>query len=55
MDVWAYLGVNPLDIPEPLTTHHALAPHPHIIIFSLFILSMDCTVFIVLQYYLNDQ
>ena len=41
--------VNYLDIQEPLTTHHALAPHPHVIIFSSIILSMDCTVFIVLQ------
>ena len=45
--------VNPLDMPrtpywaserKPSTTHHVLSSHPHIIICTSFISSMDCTV-----------
>ena len=40
LDVWICLGVNPLDMPRRKTlsiTHHALSPHPHIIICTSFI------------------
>ena len=56
---WACLGVDPLDMPRTTysgeqrkmlsTTHHALSPHPHIIICTSFISSIDYNVFIILQ------
>ena len=62
--VWAYLGVYPLDMPrtpyrasegkrsqKPIMPYH---PHPHIIICTSFISSIDYNVFIVLQCHLKD-
>ena len=37
-----------------LPTHDALSPHPHVIICTSLILSMDCAVFIVSQCQIND-
>ena len=58
------LGVNPLDMPRTpyrasegnhsQSPHHALSPHPHIVICTSCISSMDCTGFSVLQCHLND-
>ena len=61
--VWACLGVDPLDIPEPRAREGKRAqkptmpyhPHPHIIICTSFISSIDYNVFIVLQCHLNDH
>ena len=57
------LGVNPLDMPRtpyrasegnPLSiTHHAISPHPHIVICTSCIASMDCTGFSVIQCHLT--
>ena len=35
--------------------HRALSPHPHVIICTSIISPKDCTVFLVLQYHLNDH
>ena len=52
--VWEFLpGVNTLDMLRTPSwaskrhsiTHHALLPHPHIIICASFISSTDCTIF----------
>ena len=62
--VWACLGVDPLDMPR--TPYRASKgkhsqyptmpynPHPHIIICTLFVSSIDYNVFMVLQYHLKD-
>ena len=44
--VWACLGVNPLDIPRKTLsiTHHALSPHPHVIICTSFTSSLYCDI-----------
>ena len=50
-------GQNPLSGERRKTlsvTHHALSPHPHIIICTSFISSIDYNVFIVLQCHLKD-
>ena len=60
--IWACLGVHPPDIhitgraKKMLSiTHHTLSPHPHIIICTSFISSIDYNVFIILQCHLKDH
>ena len=62
--IWACLGIIPKLAQNPLsvewrktlsTTHHALSPYLHVIIYSAFISSKDCTVFIELQCHLKHH